>query len=438
MKVVLLDVKKKYNSGWINRDLAGGFGSFTDMGDSFFTLMIGLLKRRGIKLPLLSFAYLAAIFDKEGHHVEYKTDTDFSADLVLVASSIVGSLEEIEAITEIKRKSSARVGVIGTFCTVVPEPYLKVCDFVIKGEPEDAAIQIAGGLIPHGIVGSRAIENLDSLPYPKWDIFPVNDYSYYPVLKKKPFITIQSSRGCPFSCYYYCPYTVNQGRRLRYRSVDNVVGELSYLAKRFNVKSLLFRDPIFTLKKEHALDIAKEMIKMDMGLHWACETHLSTLDESSIDLFYRAGLRAINVGIENCDEEILRKNHRQATNINHQEQIVQYCEKRGVGISAFYILGTPHDTEESIKKVIKYAKKLNTSFAQFALSTPYPGTPFYNEMKDKIYSSNWGEFNGVYPVFLHPNISKNRLLELRNEAYSSYYLSPRWGLKYLRKLLLEI
>lgn len=438
MRVVLLDVKKKGNNGWVNRDLAGGFGSYTDMQGSFFTRMLGLLKRRGIRLPLLSFAYLAAIFDKEGHHVEYRTDTDFSADLVLVASSIVGCLEEVEAISEIKRKGSTRVGVIGTFASVVPEPYLKVCDFVIRGEPEDVTIQIAGGLAPHGILESTAIEDLDSLPYPKWDIFPVNDYSYYPVLKRKPFITIQTSRGCPFTCYYYCPYTVNQGRKFRHRSVDNVMGELSYLTRSFNIRSILFRDPIFTLKRERALNIAKEMIKMDMDIHWACETHLSTLDESAVDLFYKAGLRAINVGVENCDEEILRKNHRQATKIIHQEKIIQYCEKSGVGISAFYILGTLHDTEESIRKVINYAKKLNTSFAQFAVSTPYPGTPYYDEIGDKIFSSNWGDFNGVSPVFRHPNIPTEKLLKLRNEAYKSYYVSFRWGMKYLKKLLLGI
>ena len=55
-----------------------------------------------------------------------------------------------------------------------------------------------------------------------------------------------------------------------------------------------------------------------------------------------------------------------------------------IQVSAMYILGFPTDTNETINKTINYAKKLNTTYAQFSVWTPYPGTPVFNEYKDKI------------------------------------------------------
>jgi len=420
--------------GNINRDLAGGYGSYMDMGNSIFSRLVGVIKRRGIRLPNLSLASIATIFSNAGHNVEYKTDTNFDADLVLVASSIVGFAEEIKAISEIKKSKSLKIGSIGAFCSAMSEPYLEVSDFVIKGEPEEASKRIADGLDPEGIIESEALKDLDSLPYPKWDLFPIGSYSYSPVLRKKPFTTIETSRGCPFSCHHYCPYTAHQGRTFRYRSTDNVMGEIEYLTSRFNVKALLFRDPVFSLRKDRALELAENLVKANLDLQWACETHLSTLDEKSIDLFYRAGLRHINTGIENVDEDVLKKTKRHTTKKTRQEELIQYCERKGIGISAFYILGSLHDTKDTIRNVIRYAKYLNTSFAQFSLSTPYPGTPYFSEMEDRLLNRQWDNYSGFDPVFQHPTISPQEMTALRNEAYKSYYFSLRWGWKFLNRL----
>ena len=97
--------------------------------------------------------------------------------------------------------AGSKVGFFGAFSSAQPKFYLPHCDFVIIGEPEASAEQIAtSGRLPSGIVNSPVIpeKELDRLPFPKWDIFPLKEFSYSPVIKAKPFITIQSSRGCVF------------------------------------------------------------------------------------------------------------------------------------------------------------------------------------------------------------------------------------------------
>lgn len=431
MKIILLDLRSKRRD-WINRDLAGGFGSWSTMGNSLGAMAITLVKRNGVRLPVLSLGYLAAIFHNAGWAVEARSDAHGAdADIVIIASSIVGYKDELKAAAYIKKNSNALVGFIGPFAAEMPDVYSGVYDFIIKGEPEEIAMRIAQGYVPKGVVESKPLNNLDILPFPKWDVFPVKLYSYFPTIAKTPFLSMQTSRGCPLSCYYYCPYTVQQGRTHRSRTPDNVVAEIEYLKNKFSIQGLLFRDPIFTCDKTRVIAIAEKLIEKKIKIEWACETHLNTLDKDLLDILYRAGLRAMNVGIEGINKEILGKMHRIMIDQRHREDIIAYCEAKGIKISAFYILGSPWDTKETMIDMMRYAKKLNTSVAQFTISTPYPGTQYYEAMKDKLLGLDWEMFNGFNLVFDHPHVTRKDLLQLKEKAFVSYYFRVKWIFKFI-------
>ena len=70
-------------------------------------------------------------------------------------------------------------------------------------------------------------------------------------------------------------------------------------------------------------------------------------------------------------------------------------------VSAMYIIGFPTDTEETINKTINYAKSLNTSFAQFSVWTPYPGTPIFEKFKNKISVEKYESFDQYNLVYQH-------------------------------------
>ncbi len=430
MKITLLNVLSEREE-CINKDTMGGYGSATKIGNGFFAKLIESKKKSGVKLPIFVLGYIAAIFSNKGHIVEYKiNEIPRDSDLVIMPSSIVDYKIELEYAKKIKEETNANVGFIGPFASVKPEIYLKYADFIIKNEPEQAIMNIAEGKIPKGIIESQPIKDLDILHYPKWDIFPIEDYGYSPMVNKKPFIPILSSRGCIFGCNY-CPYKAYYGK-WRQRSPENIIKEIKYLKEKFNIKGLLFRDPLFTYDKNRAKKIAELIIKENLDIEWACETHFDFLDKELIDILYSSGFRSLNVGIESSDQEVLKKATRKSASIEKQNEIIDYCHKKGIRVAAFYILGLPEDTEKSILQTINYAKKLNTIVAQFFISTPFPGTNFYEQVKETIYDNDFSHYNSYTPVFLHKNLTKEQLLNLKEKAFVSYYFRPKYVLRFIK------
>jgi len=432
MRVILIE--KTSNRG-VNKDQMGGYGIDTQTGTSLLARCIARQKKNMRNIPVLSLAYLGGIFLKSGHHVSALNDDSIpEADLFIIASSIVDYKSELLMASRIKEKfPKAKVGFVGPFAAFLSEEYLKAGDFIIKGEPESAAGEIARGHIPKGIVESNNMDDLDSLPYPAWELFEVNSYSYSPTVNRKPFLTMQTSRGCAFSCAY-CPYLTYQ-KNYRPRRVENIIEEIGYLKKRFGIRGLLFRDPLFTFKKDRCMQLAESMIKNRFNLEWACETRTDVLDKELIDIMYTAGLRAVNLGIESSNQEILHNASRKAVDIKRQEDIIRYCEKKGMKVIAFYILGLSDDTPNTIKETIRYSKKLNTFLAQFHVFTPFPGTQFYEDVKDAISECEWEKFNSFNPVFRHKNISADELSSLKERAFVSYYFRPSYAAKHMRHLL---
>lgn len=432
MKIVLVE---RTSDNAVNKDQMGGYGINTQVGESFFARWIMRQKKMLRNIPILSLGYMAGIFSKGGHEVEVMHgDKIPQGDLFILASSIVDYKSELRTALEIKKKyPKATTGFIGPFAGYLANEYLKLGDFVIKGEPEYAAMEISKGLIPRGVIESPSLQELDKLPFPKWDFFKISDYYYFPTIRKKPFLSMQSSRGCAFACNY-CPYLTYQ-KNWRARSPENVIEEMKYLKDRFKIKGLLFRDPLFTLDKERSKQIAEGMIKNRFNIEWACETRTDLLDENLIDRMHKAGLKGVNLGIESARQDLLGKASRKTVDIKRQEKIIRYCEKKGIKIIAFYLLGLPNDTVETIKETVSYAKKLNTFLAQFHILTPFPGTEFYRRIKKFTSESDWEKFNSFTPVIDNKNMSKETLRNLKEEAFVKYYFRFSYIRKQFKHLL---
>lgn len=434
MKIALLNIKAQ-RPECINKDFMGGFGWAFNAGKSLPARLINFVKKSGENIPIMSLAYMASIFSHNGHAVEAVSDRIPEADLVVIPSTIVDYKNELDWARAIRKTTKAKIGFFGPFASSVPELFLEQCDFIIDGEPEEVCMRIKDGWLPQGLVESKPIADLDTIMFPDWSIFPVHGYSYLPAIREKPFLPILSSRGCSYNCNY-CPYKVSY--TFRERTSGNVLDEMGYLIKKYNVKGLLFRDPLFALNNKRAADMASGMIKRGYKIKWACETRLDVLSEDLLDLFYKAGLRVINVGVESSDHDIIRKATRRPIEIGHQERILKYCDKLGIRVTVFYMLGLPDDTEESIRQTMKYAMKLNTHVAQFFIFNPFPGTRFYEENKELIFEPDWQKFDCYTPVFRHKNLSPEKLMALKEEAFVKYYFRPRWIIKFFKRLVKDL
>ena len=433
MKVALLDVRgEPFKRKAVYKDFSNGFGTAFWIGDSLRAKFIEFSKRHLLEFPSPMMGYAAAQLGEAGHSVQYVENQVVEADLVIIKSSIVDYKAELAFAQRYREETGAKVGFIGAFSGQMPELFLKKSDFVVKGEPESALMKIAKGKIPKGLVKSPPVVNLDKLPFPDWSIFPVERYRYGPSLKEKPVLPMLSSRGCLYKCSY-CPYVV--GVPWRKRNPVSVVDEIQCNVDHYGVKGVLFRDPLFGANKEHAKVIASEMISRKFSLPWVCETRLDLLDNKTLDLFCRAGLKSVNVGIESPNVGLLKAAGRKSIEEGHQRRVIRHCNDRGIKVTAFFILGLPNDTVESVEQTIEYAKSLDVNVASFRICTPYPGTKFFESVKDRIYAG-WQDFDTYTPVFRHENISRKQLLRLKEKAFVEFYFRPGFILNFFRRNLL--
>jgi radical SAM superfamily enzyme YgiQ (UPF0313 family) len=421
MRIALVEVSSRPEC--INRDFMAGYGWAFNVGRSWRARTIQLAKKVGERLPMMSYGYLAALFRRAGHEVLVGADVPPDADLAIIQSSMVEHSAELRAADHIRQTTRAKVGFIGPFSGARPELYADHSDFIIQGEPEAWGAQLASGEIPSGVVNGAEKLKADDLPFPDWSPFPVRSYSYMPALQQRPFLPILSSRGCTFTCSY-CPYPVFY--QWNKRSPANVVAEITQLVEQFGVRGLLFRDPLFTADRQRVEGICEGILAKGFKLRWACETRLDLLNERLLDLMYRAGLRVVNVAVESSDEAVLAGVKRRNADVDHQERIIRHCDRIGIRVTVFYVLGLPEDTEATVRRTVAHAKRLNTHVAQFFVCTPFPGTAFYETLKDRIYETNWERFDCYTPTFRHDHLQPEQLLRLKEEAYCSYYYRPAW------------
>ena len=351
MKIILLDASAEH--GIVNKDLAGGFGIRPRIGKSVGAKFLEVLRGQE-DFPPMAFAYIAAILAGSANEVSYmKDEIPKEADLVIMLPSMSTYKIETKMMDKVKA-NGIKVGVIGLLASHKPELFDGHADFVVVGEPESFFMKMKN--IPKGIVKSEPTANLDEIPFPKWDIFDYKKFSFSPVMEEKPFGFMLSSRSCPYTCYY-CPYRLSSP--FRARSVKNVADEMEHLVNNYGVKAVMFRDALFTFDRKRTEELCAEIKKRKIKLKWVAETRLDLLDKELIDVLYDAGMRVLKVGVESVDLKLLKDVRRKPIGIVHQEEIIKYCDKKGIKVVAFYIVGLPNDKKENILDTIKYAKKLN-------------------------------------------------------------------------------
>lgn len=441
MNILLLDVYPHVNYR-MSKDQNGGYGTANDYGKTLFTKFLKFVVNKSIEFPPLFSVQVLSELKDANHSVEYsKTIPDNLEffDFIVLASSIVCHETEIDTIKKLK-KFNKIVFAIGPFATSNPDSYIQAGAKVVKGEPEmffhkfkksNEEIKQLPNLIDN-------VNNIDinDLAIPAWDIIFKNYTPRFKFLGKEPAVNINASRGCPYSCFYYCVYPLQQGRKLRLKNPDKLLNEIKYLKSSLGVNIFIFRDPVFSIDRKHTIEICKKIIEANLNIKICIETHLKNIDDEMADYFKKAGVKLIYVGIESAVDEVRKDSNRQSEANDKQIQKINYLEKIGIKVKAMYIIGLPTDNKKTFAETLNYAKKINSSYAQFSVFTPYPGTPVFSEYKDKINVKNYEEFTQWQLVFDHPNFSKNEIDDILSSAYQKYYLNPKWLLKHFKSKFL--
>ncbi|MBX7166440.1 MAG: B12-binding domain-containing radical SAM protein [Pirellulales bacterium] len=224
-----------------------------------------------------------------------------------------------------------------------------------------------------------AVTNLDDLPFPAWDLV---DFDAYAVrqnmatqLRGKRYAPIFTSRGCPYLCTY-CHDIF--GKKLRWRSPENVLAEMRLLREKYGVDELQIIDDIFNLNSGRMKEICTAMAPMKFKITFPNGLRADILDEDDVEHLVKAGMYYACVAIETVSPR-LQDFIRKRLHLDRLEKSVQWMAERGCMIKGFFMLGFPTETLEEIEATISWAVNSHLTHAGFYQVVPQPGTPLYEQ-----------------------------------------------------------
>jgi len=303
------------------------------------------------------------------------------------------------------------------------EQYLQEgADFILLGEAEQTLTELVAAIEqgstnflsiaglaykqydPSGIaivktVRRNVLKELDSLPFPAWDLVNIDAYRKM-WLKHAGYFSLNmaTTRGCPFKCNW-CAKPI-YGNRYNSRSPQNVVTELKMLKQKFNFDHIWFCDDIFGLKPGWVNEFA-DLIEKE-GLHFKFKIQVRAdllLQEDYIKALARAGCENAWMGAESGSQKILDAMDK-GTTVEQIYTSTQLLKKNGIHPSFFIQFGYPGETKEDILKTINMINELLPHEIGISVSYPLPGTAFYervkNELKEK---SNWTDSDELALMF---------------------------------------
>ncbi len=431
-------------------------GKFCTQSDAVLSRCTSILSKANYAVPPIGLAYLAATIKQfPAANVtlwdaiaQKKKPEDFVAEVTqwqpdLLIATIGTSTYRFNA--EILKKIQARlpqttiVGV-GAHVTALPEETLLdgIVDYVIRGEPEYTTLDIleflAGKKEIQGIAGVSyrrngkihhnqarpLIEDLDSLPFPAWDLLET-EYAP-PFSRKPPFCLLITSRGCPYNCVY-CASRVYYGSRWRARSVASVLQEIEQGISLYGYTNFGFWDDTFTISRERVIQLCQEIVARQFNINWICLSRADTVDPEMLSWMAKAGCYQIQYGVETGIQAHLDSLDKGIT-LESIKQAFRWSCELGIETAAFFMLGHWEETEETLEQTWRFVLELDPDYVSFNILTPYPGTPLYDKVS-RHFKGHWEYFDAMHAV-LEPKISADYLERFLERCYRRFYFRPSY------------
>jgi radical SAM superfamily enzyme YgiQ (UPF0313 family) len=332
-------------------------------------------------------------------------------------------------IEEIKRKQPALVGL--SFLSTTSYPYAKILarqiraagskvklalggvfaslnsplvklqcpevDFVCRGDGEQLILDLLERLEdPSGVASvtwakdgkvinnpNRVMDrNLDQWPFPDRESLPLDFVESMPldvpaVLSLDRFTTMQTSRGCPWSCVF-CDIPVFNEGKWRSRSPQHVLAEFKYLQE-LGYGSVYFVDDHFLLQPKRIETICKGLCDQGNTIQWGCEGRVDSVAQHLFPAMAKASCRTLMFGLESGSQKMLDRLRKEQT-LAEVETAVKNAKQAGIQIvHGFFVVGIPDETAEDMKATFDFAAKLPLDTFGFNRLCVYRGTPLWQE-----------------------------------------------------------
>lgn len=418
----------------------------------------------------LGLAYIAAVLQSEGHTLtclDLNVQQD-NLEQLAKENSVVGIYTKTPTIKSVWKLCERIKNVNPAALTVLggPHPSAMVdeclshncVDVVVRGEGEYTMRELCDFISKNKSIKSvkgisykkdnklihnparDKIQNLDELPYPAYDLFPVKAYSpTRPTwIDKNSVVPISmvSSRGCPF----VCNFCFSQQTGFRGRSPEKFVEEVKFLVDKYKINFIELQDDVFNLIPSRSMEICNLLIKENLDVKWSIPNGISRVEKVSrefLELCKKSGCIDTWFAAESGSERIRQNFINKMNTLQQVKDAIRTAKDVGFQVGAFFVLGHPDETKDEMQGTIDLAKSLPLDRAQFTIATPFPGTKLFDMIKQngKFLITDW-DFYGPYEnavFFEYGNMKKEIVEEMYKKAYRSFYLRP----SYIAKKLLR-
>ena len=240
------------------------------------------------------------------------------------------------------------------------------------------------------------IQHLDDLPFPAYHLFDMkkycdtqDQYLYgYAGKKYSPELSIVTSRGCPYNCFF-CSIHLHMGGEWRENSVDYVMAHLKYVKQNYAVGHIHFDDDNLTLNKKRFSDLLDKIIEEKIDITWDTPNGVrADLNFELIKKVKQSGCRSLTMAVESGNQVILDKIIDKKLDLRDVINMAKACHELKMALSAFFVLGFPGETIEDMKMTVKFGDMLHEQYGVvplYMVATPLYGTRLYDVCKEKGY-----------------------------------------------------
>ncbi|MFH1744869.1 MAG: radical SAM protein [bacterium] len=400
----------------------------------------------------LGLGYIASFLKEKGHEVIFldlsKRDLNlldnpkiFGADLVGI-SITTPQLGMSEKIINILKAKNPKLPIVvgGIHPSFFMGQFIKDynVDYVVYGEGEVTMRELCDAVDNNfsGIENIRGmvfkkngeiitnpprelIPDLNSLPFPARELVNYKTYLKPPGLIRglwtERSANITTSRGCPGRCTY-CGVNYIFNKTYRRRSVDNVISEIDFLIKEYNLDGLYFMDDTFLMNTEWIEEFSEKFIKKKYNIIWSCYGRVDTVNERILKAVKKAGCVQVEYGIETGSKKVLER-IKKNTDVEKIKKAIKMTKENGLRALGSFIFGFAEDTEEDLKDSINLAREIKLNFSTAFFATPYPASEIYkqaveeNRIIEKDLSKWYMRTNNIWKV----NLDSKIIADYRNK-----------------------
>ena len=371
--------------------------------------------------------------------------------------------EEILKIAEEKAPQAVRIlgGIHATFMYKQVLSEAPWVDVIVRGEGEeivtelmlaiedgrwpDDRYKIKGLAFRDGeqIVATEAaptVKNLEGIK-PDWSILEWEKYIYIPLNTRVAIPNM--ARGCPFTCSFCSQWKF--WRDYRVREPKAVVDEIEDLVENHGVGFFILADEEPTINRKKFVEFCQELIDRDLPrrVQWGINTRVTDIyrDRELLSFYREAGLVHVSLGTEAAAQMKLDQFNKE-TKVEENKQAIKLLRDADIFVEAQFIVGLDNETEETLEETYRMAWDWQPDLANWAMYTPWPFTPLFQELKDKVEIYDFSKYNFVTPIMKPAAMERGELLNGVMKNYRRFYMQkalfhyPWRGTGYRRRYLL--